>query len=37
MLKFIQLLNSTGKVIKNLALYVSKAFEERNLTLNEFV
>ena len=37
MLKFIQLLNSTGKVLKNLALYVPKAFEERNLALNEFV
>ena len=37
MLKFIQLVNSTGKLLKNLALYVYKAFEERNLALNEFV
>ena len=37
MLKFIQLLNSTGKVLKNLALYISKAFEERNMTINERV
>ena len=37
MLKFIQLLNSTGKVLKNFALYISKAFEERNMTINERV
>ena len=35
MLKFIQLLNSTGKTLKNLAVYISKAFEERNLLVND--
>ena len=35
MMKFVQLLNSTGKTLKNLALYISKAFEERNLLLND--
>ena len=34
MFKFIELLNSTGNSLKNLALYVTKAFELRNETLN---
>ena len=35
MLKFIQLLNAAGKTLKHLAVYISKAFEERNLVLND--
>ena len=35
MLKFLQLLNTSGKVLKHLAIYISKAFEERNRALNE--
>ena len=35
MLKFIQLLNAAGQTLKNLAVYISKAFEERNLALND--
>ena len=34
---FIELLNSSGKSLKNLALYVSNAFKLRNETLNDIV
>ena len=37
MFKFIELLNSSGKSLKNLALYVSNAFKLRNETLNDIV
>ena len=37
MFKFLQLLNSGGKQLNNLALYVTKAFKLRNETLNNII
>ena len=37
MFRFIELLNTTAKSLKNLALYVTKAFELRNETLNDIM
>ena len=37
MYKFIELLNSSGKSLTNLALYVTNAFKLRNETLNNIV
>ena len=37
MYKFLELLNSKGKCLKNLALYIIKAFEVRNTTINNIV
>ena len=37
MFKFIELLNSTGNSLKNLALYVTKAFDLRNETLDNIM
>ena len=36
-LKFTELLNSNGKTLKNLALYIMKAFEKRNEFVNTIV
>lgn len=37
MYKFIQLLNSTGKTLKNLAIFITNAFQARNESLNDIV
>ena len=36
-LKFIELLNSSGKTLRNLAVYIIKGFEKRNRTINNIV
>ena len=35
--KFIQLLDSSGNVLKRLAIFIKKAFEARNEALNEVI
>ena len=36
-LKFIEILNSNGKALRNLAMYIIKAFEKRNESANIIV
>ena len=37
MLKFVQLLNSSGNTLKRLSIYITKAFAARNVAFNDIL